>query len=65
VWVVRADVAGRAPGLVAYGTSAIVGPDGTVLACAAPGDELIVAEIHPPRVSCTSRGAVHRARPRS
>ena len=49
-WVVRADVAGRAPGLVAHGTSAIVGPDGTVLASVAPGDELIVAEIRPSRV---------------
>lgn len=51
VWVVRADVAGRTPGLVAYGTSGIVDPDGNVLASAASGDELIVAEIHPSRVA--------------
>jgi predicted amidohydrolase len=52
VSVVRADVAGSAPGLFAPGTSGIVGPDGQVLASAAPGDDLIVAEIeivpHPP-----------------
>ncbi|CAA9342145.1 MAG: hypothetical protein AVDCRST_MAG89-2666 [uncultured Gemmatimonadetes bacterium] len=51
VWVVRADVAGRTPGLVAHGTSGIVGPGGNVLASAAPSDELIVAEIHPSRAS--------------
>lgn len=45
VWVVRADVAGRTAGLVAYGTSAIVAPGGRVVASAAAGDELIVAEI--------------------
>lgn len=60
VSVVRADVAGRAPGLVAWGTSGIVDPDGRVLASPTPGDDLIVAEIetarrrgtfvpHPPR----------------
>jgi predicted amidohydrolase len=51
VWVVRADVAGRTPGLVGCGTSAIVDPNGVVLASATAGDELIVAEIHPPRAS--------------
>lgn len=43
VWVVRADVAGRTPGLVAPGTSAIVDPGGDVLASAASGGDLIVA----------------------
>ncbi len=31
LWVIRADVAGRADGRVSYGSSAIVGPDGTVV----------------------------------
>ncbi|HLL81184.1 MAG TPA: carbon-nitrogen hydrolase family protein [Longimicrobium sp.] len=45
VTVIRADVAGRTAGLVACGTSAIVDADGTLLAAATPGDDLIVAEI--------------------
>lgn len=46
VCVVRADVAGRSAGLVAYGSSAIVRRDGTVLQSARPLEpELIVATI--------------------
>jgi predicted amidohydrolase len=44
--VIRADVAGRADGLVSHGSSCIVDRDGTVLRTATPLDvELIVAEI--------------------
>ena len=46
VWVVRADVAGRADGLVSHGSSAIVDPCGVVRQATAPFEEqLIVAEI--------------------
>lgn len=46
VSVIRADVAGSAGGLVSYGSSGIVGPDGTVLSTARRlGPDLIVAEI--------------------
>ena len=31
IWVIRSDVAGRADGLVSYGASAIVDPDGTIV----------------------------------
>jgi predicted amidohydrolase len=44
--VVRADVAGRTAGLVAYGSSAVVAPDGSVLRAAQPfAEDLIVAEV--------------------
>ena len=44
--VIRADVAGRADGLVSRGSSGIVDRDGTVLRTATPLDvELTVAEI--------------------
>ena len=46
VSVIRADVAGRADGLVGYGASGIVDRHGTVLSAAAQlGVELVVAEI--------------------
>lgn len=46
VWVVRADVAGRADGRVSYGSSAIVAPDGRVLRTARQcAEDLLVAEI--------------------
>jgi predicted amidohydrolase len=46
VWVVRADVAGRADGRVSYGSSAIVAPDGRVLRTAQRlAEDLLVAEI--------------------
>lgn len=46
VWIVRADVAGRAGELSSLGSSAIVAPDGTVLAEAHEGcEELLVVEI--------------------
>jgi predicted amidohydrolase len=46
VSVIRADVAGRTPDLVSYGSSGIVDRDGTVLGSARELDaELIVAEI--------------------
>ena len=46
VFVIRADVAGRTEGLVSYGSSGIVDPDGMVLQSARQlGPDLIVAEI--------------------
>lgn len=46
VSVIRADVAGRAEGLVSYGSSGVVGPDGVVLRSARQlGADLLVAEI--------------------
>jgi predicted amidohydrolase len=46
VSVVRADVAGRAPGLVSHGSSGIVDRDGAVLAEARPLEpDLVVADI--------------------
>jgi predicted amidohydrolase len=46
VWVIRADVAGRAGGLVSYGSSGIVASDGRVLAVAKRLEEdLLVAKI--------------------
>jgi 5-aminopentanamidase len=48
VFVIRADVAGRAGGLVSYGSSAIVSPDGVVLQSARRlGADLVVADIEP------------------
>ncbi len=48
VWVIRADVAGRAEGRVSYGSSAIVAPDGTVVQSARRlQEELLVADIDP------------------
>jgi 5-aminopentanamidase len=50
VAVVVADVAGRQGGRFAYGFSAIVDPDGRVLAKASSGgEELIVADVEPAR----------------
>ena len=44
VTVIRADVAGRADGLVSYGSSSIVAADGTVLLSARPfAEDLLVA----------------------
>ncbi|MFY9826992.1 MAG: carbon-nitrogen hydrolase family protein [Thermoanaerobaculia bacterium] len=46
VFVIRADVAGKAPNLVAYGSSGIVGPEGQLLGAAKPfGSGLVVADI--------------------
>ncbi len=46
VYVIRADVAGSAGGLVSHGSSGIVDPDGTVLRAARqPGPEVIMADI--------------------
>jgi len=46
VWIIRADVAGRAGDLVSYGSSAIVDPDGMVLQSARPLTEaLLVADL--------------------
>jgi predicted amidohydrolase len=46
VWVIRADVSGRAEGLVSYGSSGIVDPDGIVLQSARQlGPGLIVADV--------------------
>ena len=49
-WVIRADVAGRTPDRVSYGSSCIVDPEGTVLQAARPlTEDLLIAEIDPPR----------------
>lgn len=54
VWVIRADVAGRAENRVSYGSSGIVAPDGTVLTAGKRLEEdLLVAEIGPGRVSAS------------
>jgi len=46
MWVIRADVAGRAADLVSLGSSGIVDPDGMVLQSARPlSEDVIVAEI--------------------
>lgn len=46
VWVVRADVAGRADGRVSYGSSAIVAPGGRMLRSAQPfAQQLLVADL--------------------
>jgi predicted amidohydrolase len=46
IWVIRADVAGRAEGLESFGSSAIVNPDGsTLLAARHLEPDLLVAEI--------------------
>jgi predicted amidohydrolase len=46
LWVVRADVAGRADGRVSYGSSAIVDPAGTVLRSARRlTEDLLVADL--------------------
>jgi predicted amidohydrolase len=55
VSVIRADVVGSTSELASYGSSGIVGPDGTVLASAA-GDDLLIAEIETaPRRAGTRR----------
>jgi predicted amidohydrolase len=46
LWVIRADVAGRTPDRVSYGSSCIVDPEGTVLQAAPPfTEDLLIAEI--------------------
>lgn len=48
VWVIRADVAGRADGRLSYGSSAIVDPAGTVQQSARRlTEDLLVADIEP------------------
>lgn len=48
VWVVRADVAGRAGHRVSYGSSAVVAPDGTVLRAGRRlAEDLLVADLGP------------------
>lgn len=47
-WVIRADVAGRTAGLVSFGSSCVVDPDGTVLQSARRlTEELLVADLDP------------------
>jgi len=49
VSVIRADVAGRADGMVSYGSSVIVDPDGRVLQSAQRlREDLIVADLDVP-----------------
>ncbi len=46
VWVVRADVAGESGDFVAFGSTEIIAPDGTVIASAQPyATDLLVADI--------------------
>ena len=48
VWVIRADVAGRTAGLVSYGSSSVVDPDGTVLQSARRLiEDLLIADLDP------------------
>ena len=48
LWVVRADVAGCADGLISHGSSAIIDPQGRVVRAArALQDDVIVADISP------------------
>ena len=53
MWVIRADVAGRTGGLVSYGSSGIVDPNGMVIQSAKQfSEDLVIAEIDtapPPR----------------
>lgn len=50
MWVVRADVAGRADGLLSHGSSGIIHPDGRVLRSAQPFmEDLLVADLDAPR----------------
>ncbi|MEO7134563.1 MAG: hypothetical protein ABI024_10110, partial [Vicinamibacterales bacterium] len=52
IWVVRADVAGRADGWACAGSSGIVRPDGTVAATAtAFAEDLLVVDVGPRLVS--------------
>jgi predicted amidohydrolase len=45
-WIVRADVAGRTAGLMSYGSSAIVNPDGVVVQSARRlSEDLLVADL--------------------
>ncbi len=61
VWVIRADVAGRAGDLVSYGSSAIVDPQGTVLQSAKRlTEDLLVANIEIPK-AMAARGHSLRA----
>lgn len=47
-WVIRADVAGQSGGLVSYGSSAIVDPDGGVVRSARRlAADLLIADIRP------------------
>lgn len=46
LWIVRADVAGRADARVSHGSSAIIDPAGRVVRAARPlAEELLIAEI--------------------
>lgn len=46
MWVIRADVAGHAGGLISYGSSEIVDPEGTVIRSARPiTEDLLIADI--------------------
>lgn len=50
MWVVRADVAGRAGNLVSYGSSGVVNPDGQVLQSAQRlAEDVVVTDIQPNR----------------
>lgn len=44
LWVIRADVVGTAAGLISHGSSAIIAPDGRIVATA-NGEGLIVADV--------------------
>ena len=54
MFVIRADVAGRAGGLISYGSSEIVDPDGVVVRAARPmTEDLVIADID--TVRCAQR----------
>lgn len=68
MWVIRADVAGDADGLISYGSSEIVDPEGIVVRSARPmTEDLVIADIdtvrrtrrcgvHTPRIALWSEG---------
>src|SRR5882724_1489201 len=61
MWVIRADVAGDADGLISYGSSEIVDPEGIVVRSARPTTEdLVIADID--TVRRTRRCGVHTSR---
>lgn len=45
LWVIRADVVGRAGALVSHGSSGIVDPDGTIVDAGSAGEALLVASL--------------------
>jgi predicted amidohydrolase len=61
MWVIRADVAGHAGGLISYGSSEIVDPEGIVVRCARTmAEDLVVADIDTARRTMRSGYVTNR-----